>query len=433
VRSLKSKRRTLLPAVVGWSLAGIGALSEARAVEPTVFSGWIRATGGSYDGSPSFLAGGYGKLLDGELPASAHAMSYEGELRLALAWEPSPGWRLFAHGVARRAAADRDDDANAPGLLEAYVERRFGFGRGQEVALRLGQFFLPASRENVEALWTSPYTLTLSALNAWVAEEIRPIGLDLAWSRTDLRDQRWTLAATLFGGNDTSAALLAWRGFALHDRPTPTGAFVPLPPLAVLPATFPGQDDDGTRPFSGDLDRRLGYAGRARWDAPARRAVVQATAFLNRGDRGLHSGQYAWETDFRWLSTEVELPAGLRLLGEWGTGTSKMGVAPPGERSDAVVDIEFDALYVLLSWQRGRLRTSLRYDDFGVVDRDSTAGDDNSENGSAWTWAAFVDFAERWRLGCELLALEAERPQAEEDGLADLDARSLRVELRVSF
>jgi hypothetical protein len=231
-------------------------------------------------------------------------------------------------------------------------------GAGHEIAVKLGQFFLPASRENVEELWTSPYTLTLSALNSWVAEEIRPIGLDLAWSRTDVREQRWSLAASLFGGNDTAGTLVAWRGFALHDRPTPTAEFLPLPPLAVLATTFAGQDERGTRPFSGDLDGRLGYAGRARWDAPGRRAVVQATAFLNHGDRALHAGQYAWRTDFRWLSTEVELPGGLRLLGEWGTGTSAMGFAPPGQRSSSVVDIGFDVLYAMLSWQRGAVRTS---------------------------------------------------------------------------
>ena len=321
----------------------------------------------------------------------------------------------------------------ASGLLEGFVERRFGFGAGQEIGLKLGQFFLPASRENVEELWTSPYTLTLSALNSWIAEEIRPIGLDFVWSRTAANDQRWSLGGTAFGGNDTSGALIAWRGFVLHDRPTPTAAFLPLPPLAALETTFSGQDPRGTRPFSGDLDHRLGYAGRARWDAPRGRAVIQATAFLNNGDRALHSGQYAWNTDFRWLSTEVELPAGFRFLGEWGTGTSEMGFAPPGSRSRSRVDILFDALYAMLSWQRGALRTSLRYDDFHVEDRDSTPGDDNTEDGSAWTLAVLGTLGEHWRVGLEMLYLEASRPEAARQGYEDLGGNSFRAELRWSF
>ncbi len=405
----------------------------AGAVDAPAVVGWVRLAGGAIDSAPSFLDGGYGKFVDGDLPNSPRADALLGELRLAIDWQPSPGWRLFAHGVARQGSADDSAVSAASGLLEGFVERRFGFGAGYEIGLKLGQFFLPASRENVEELWTSPYTLTLSALNSWIAEEIRPLGLDLAWSRTDARDQRWSLAATLFGGNDTAGTLLAWRGFALHDRPTPTAEFLPLPPLAALESTFANQDARGTRPFSGDLDHRLGYSGRARWDAPGRRAVVQATAFLNQGDRALHSGQYAWRTDFRWLSTEVELPGGLRFLGEWGSGTSEMGFAPPGRGTRSQVDIGFDALYAMLSWQHGALRTSLRYDDFVVEDRDSTPGDDNSEDGSAWTLAVLGTLGEHWRVGAEMLYLEADRPQALASGTADLGGNSFRAELRYSF
>ncbi|MEO7795960.1 MAG: hypothetical protein ABIV06_14425 [Thermoanaerobaculia bacterium] len=407
------------------ALATPGAAVEA----PRLF-GWGRISAGAIDGQRSFFDGGYGKFLDGELPESPRAEALVGELRVGLEWEPAPGWRLFAHGTAR---GDSTSGAQASGLLEGFVERRFGFGSGQEIALRLGQFFLPASRENVDELWSSPYTLTLSALNSWVAEEIRPIGLDVAWSRTAANDQRWSLAGTVFGGNDTAGTLLAWRGFALHDRPTPTGRFLPLPPLAALTTTFSEQDGRGTRPFSRDLDHRLGYAGRVRWDAPERRAVVQATAFLNNGDRALHAGQYAWRTDFRWLSTEVELPGGLRFLGEWGTGTSEMGFAPPGRRSRSQVDIGFDALYAMLSWQRGALRTSLRYDQFEVEDRDSSPGDDNSEEGSAVTLAVIGGFGEHWRVGVEMLYLEAERPQARALGAPDLGGNAFRAELRYAF
>lgn len=417
----------------------VGVLAvPAFAVDPPSIVGWARLSGGAIDGELSFLDGGYGKLVDGELPESARAEAITGELRLAIDWQPGPGWRLFLHGAARGEegrlrSGEPPAAAAASGLLEGFVERRFGFGAGQEIAIKVGQFFLPASRENVEELWSSPYTLTLSALNSWVAEEIRPIGLDLLWSRTDASDQRWSLAGTLFGGNDTAGTMVAWRGFALHDRPTPTAEFLPLPPLAALATTFPDQDRRGTQPFSGDLDQRLGYAGRVRWDAPQRRAVVQATAFLNNGDRGLHSGQYAWRTDFRWLSTEVELPAGFRFLGEWGTGTSAMGFAPPGRRSRSQVDIGFDVLYAMLSWQRGALRTSLRYDDFAVEDRDSTPGDDNSEDGSAWTLAVLGSFGEHWRLGAEMLYLEATRPQALQSGAGDLGGRSFRADMRYAF
>jgi hypothetical protein len=414
------------------ALATLCAAAGARATPAPVVFGFAAAGGGSFDSPPTFLDGGLGKLLDGAAPLDASAAGFAGEARLALDWEPGTGWHLFVHGVARRDAASADSGSGS-GLLEAYGERLFGFGAGHEIALRLGQFFLPSSRENVDPLWSSPYTLTLSALNSWIAEEVRPIGLDARYSRAFASGHRLALAGTLFGGNDTSGTLLGWRGFSFHARPTPTFEQIPLPRSIGLDATFPAQDRGGTRPFGDELDGRPGFAGRVRWDAPAERAVVQATLFYNDGDRALHGSEYAWRTDFRWLSTEVELPAGFRALGEWGSGVSRMGFLGSGESGPAAVDIAFDTFYLLLSWQRGALRAALRYDDFKVDDRDATAGDDNREDGSAWTAALMFHFGDRWRVGLELLDLEAERPAAASAGVADLDGRSALLELRCRF
>jgi hypothetical protein len=81
------------------------------------------------------------------------------------------------------------------------------------------------------------------------------------------------------------------------------------------------------------------------------------------------------------------------------------------------------------------VRTSLRYDDFVVEDRDSTPGDDNREEGSAWTLAVIGNLGGHWRLGVEALLLEARRPQAGDAGdrPADLDGQSFRAEVRYSF
>lgn len=418
-------RRGLWVLLLGAGVSAVPAMAEG----PPRLIGFIRGSAGSLDAAPTFLDGGFGKLVDGGAPAEDNAGAFIGEARLALDWELGAGWGLFVHGVGRQDAAG----SSGSGLLEAFAERRFGDGEWHLWTMRAGQFFLPASRENVGSLWTSPYTLTLSAMNSWIAEEIRPIGLDLAYTRTFASDHRLHLAGTVFGGNDTSGTLIAWRGFSFHDRPTPTGRFVPLPPFEGFGEQFPKQSDQGTKAFASDLDGRPGFAGRIRWSAPDNRAVIQATAFLNRGDRDLHGEEYAWETDFRWLSLETGLPAGLRLLGEWGTGTSVMGFAPPGQRSEAVVDIRFDTYYLLLTRDWGVLRATARYDDFQVRDRDSTAIDDNREEGRAWTLALIVPMGEHWRAGVELLDLDAERPAARRAGSPPLDGDSLRAELRYAF
>ena len=425
-------RRGLLLLLLGGAVSAV----PAPGAEAPRLIGFVRVSAGSIDAAPTFLDGGFGKLVDGGSPTEDNADAFLGEARLALDWELGAGWGLFVHGVARQDAESRDSSSGS-GLLEAFAERRFGDGEWNEWTLRAGQFFLPASRENVGSLWTSPYTLTLSAMNSWIAEEIRPIGFDLAYARTFASDHRLHLAGTVFGGNDTSGTLLAWRGFSFHDRPTPTSRFVPLPPFEGFEEQFPKQSGEGTKAFGSDLDGRPGFAGRARWNAPDNRAVVQVTAFLNQGDRDIHGQEYAWETDFRWLSVETALPAGLRLLGEWGTGISLMGFAPPGQRSEAVVDIRFDTFYLLLTREWGALRTTVRYDDFRVRDRDSTVladnRDDGREEGRAWTLALMLPMSEHWRAGVELLDLEADRPAARRAGSPPLDGDSLRAELRYAF
>lgn len=405
-------------------------LPGALPAEPLAFSGFLRVGSARFEAPVGFLDGGFGKLEAGA--DSGDTDEAIGEARLALDWEPAVGWRLFLHGVARRDAAAVESSSGS-GLFEVFVEHRRGWGEGHELALRAGQFFLPVSRENVDRLWTSPYTLTLSALNSWVAEEVRPIGIDAAWSRTAPSEQRVQLAATVFGGNDTSGTLVAWRGFALHDRPTPTGRFAPLPAIPALPEQFPAQSWRGSRAFGSDLDGRPGFAGRIRWDAPGGRGLLQVTGFVNRGDRALHGDEYAWDTDVRWLSGETDLPLGLRWVGEWASGETRMGFAPPGGRSPARVDVELDAGYALLTRRWGPLRATVRYDRFETRDRDATAGDDNRERGHAWTFALLADAGEHWRFGVEALDLEAERPAARAVDGDDPDGRSLRLEARFGF
>ena len=95
--------------------------------------------------------------------------------------------------------------------------------------------FPPTSRENVDPLWQSPYTLTLSALNSWIGEEVRPVGPRRRGAARrgrplPLRAGR----AWLFGGADTAGALLAWRGWAMGTRLSVVGETLPLPPLPTL-------------------------------------------------------------------------------------------------------------------------------------------------------------------------------------------------------
>src|SRR4029079_11866748 len=100
------------------------------------------------------------------------------------------------------------------------------------------------------------YTWTFSALDSWVGEEVRPLGV-LAEYETGVEDvQGWRGGASLFWGNDTMGALLAWRGWSLGDRLSVAGETLPLPALASLGTggIFEHQDHDGTTSLANALD-----------------------------------------------------------------------------------------------------------------------------------------------------------------------------------
>ncbi|MCC6562640.1 MAG: hypothetical protein IT478_14870 [Xanthomonadales bacterium] len=397
-------------------------LPASTGVQAAGWFGHARAGFDLSDAPTSWLDGGVGRHL-----ADAEHNRMQIETQIAMLWEPDPAWRLYLQALTRGVAAG---SGRHVGLVEAHLERDFFLADDRRIGLRVGQFFLPTSREAVDPLWQSRYTLTLSALNSWIAEEFRPIGIDAAWQSRDGETAEWELAATAFGGNDSAGALLAWRGFAQHDRLSVLGEVLQLPPLASLAdaGEFGGQRDDGTRPFGRDLDGRIGYALRAHYGDPERLRGF-ASVVDTRGDRGLHRGEYAWRTRFAVLGGEWQSGERWTLAGEWLRGNSGMGFAP-GPR----VDIDFSAAYLLASFAANEnWRCSARIEHFRISDRDGVA-EDNGDRGRALTLSLFRQFGADWRGAIELAHGTGEHAAAPPSGPAfDSGGSQLRLEIRRSF
>jgi hypothetical protein len=395
--------------------------SGAHAEAPHVF-GIARVGVEAGDAPRAWHEGGLGRYL-----ASDDDPSTDLAAQFALLWEPDIAWRAFAQATMRGEAAGRGQSL---GLVEAYVERTFFLADDTPLRLRTGQFFLPVSREAVDPLWQSPYTLGLSALNSWIAEEVRPIGIDVSGRSGQDAASEWEWGTTLFIGNDSSGALLAWRGFAQHDRLSVLGEVLALPSLPSLSddGVFGHQRDDGTRPFGPDLDGRPGYALRARYGSPNGFRVL-ATRFDNRGDRGLHRGEYAWRTQFSLLGGEWSIDPRWTLAGEWMEGRSGMGFAP-GPR----VDIDFDAAYLLASFALDeRWRFSARIESFDIEDRDGIA-EDSDDRGHAQSLSVLRNVGESWRLGLEWIHGDTRHAAAPLLGTAEETGGNLwRAELRRAF
>lgn len=333
---------------------------------------------------------------------------FDAVAQLGLEWRPSQHFGIHVSGIA-----DRD----RAGLVEAYADARLIFGL-DEVQLRAGHFFLPASRENKGELWASPYSINFSALNTWIAEELRPIGAELSWQHATQRGHFVTTALTAFRGNDSMGALLGWRGWSVGSRISALDEVLPLPPLSPF---FAGQRDDGTKPFGRDLDGHTGYAARVRYSVP-QRGNVQYAYVDNRGDRGLHRGEYAWETAFHLVSGEIGKPDSVVVAAEVMRGSTGMGFAP------AFVQGDFYAAYALLSGKRGRNRLTARLDFFGVDEQDFSLGGPNDESGRSWTLAWLFDVTNAIRAGAEFT-------QVVGNNFANQDAngRSMTLEIRYTF
>ncbi len=357
-------------------------------------------------GPESWVDGGWGRLEAGgdrdELLGDAH---------LGVTWRSE-------HFGAHVSGAAANEHA---GLVEAYVDARAGFGL-DELQLRAGQFFLPTSRENTDDLWQSPYTIAFSALNTWIAEEVRPIGVDLQYRHFTSAGHAITGAATAFRGNDTMGTLLGWRGWSMGNRLATYGERLPLPPLPSLEQFFVLQGD-GTQPFGDDLDGRTGYSARLRYSLPER-ASVQYTFVDNRGDRALHGEDYAWATSFHLIGVEAGNRDRFTIAAEYMRGNTAMGL-----NNVAYVDADFYAAYLLVSQKVGRSRFSGRYELFNTAERDFSLAERNDEHGGAWTFTWMYDLREHLRVAAEFTQFVGDRPGTP----VDPDARNVTLEARYRF
>jgi hypothetical protein len=307
-------------------------------------------------------------------------------------------------------AVEYVDPASAGlGVTEAVMDWRPIPRSKNRHELRFGAFYPSFSLENGERGWESPFTDSYSAINTWIAEEIRPIGAE--WSlrrRFEGFHSNHELRAFAAGfyGNDPAGTLLFWRGWSLHDRQSRLGDDLSIPPA---PFTTTPQK---LAPFR-EIDHRPGVYGGIEWRY-GRRALVQAARYDNRADPYAFSdGQWGWGTYFDHLALQVSLPAELGLVVQWMDGATEWLTAslPNGTRlpmSEYAHD-EFESRFVLLTRRLGAAqRLALRYDTF-AIERPAAQPPLHSDDGHAWTVSYRIEPTARLRAGIEWLRIESRR------------------------
>lgn len=298
-------------------------------------------------------------------------------------------------------------------IVEAFVKYQPVPTSAIAYSLKAGLFFPHISRENVGVAWTTPYTITPSAVNSWVGEEIRALGLEATVTyKGDLHNISLTAAA--FGFNDPAGTLLAFRGWGLGDAKV--GALGELP-LAELPQIGPSGDfikqPFWVRPVR-EIDNRPGFYGAVDWEYGDN---IQAGAFYydNRGNpESIENKQYAWDTRFWNWYIEAELPREFKLISQYMMGNTKMGgISRDGQR---YVDVDYDAGFVLLTKKLDRFRLTTRFDWFGTDDNSFEQFDNNNENGTALTAAISANVFKKDVILLEYLHISSERPARETIG-----------------
>lgn len=315
-------------------------------------------------------------------------------------------------------------------LIEAFAEWRHNVAEPLELRVKGGLFFPPISLENIGEAWSTFYTVTPSAINTWVGEEVRSTGAELGLANVGLSNEL-TAKVAVFWNNDPTGSLLGYRGFTLHDRQTGSRDRVPLPPIPSIEIGLFAQQAPFVEPVV-EIDDRAGYYGALSWEN-YRFFAINGIYFDNRGIPDRFDGeQYAWETRFANVGAVLFLPGEAELLTQFMDGRTYMGLSGPTRPK---VTGDFRSWYTLLSVPFGRQRVSLRYEEFRFRDQDIfREPDGGDEDGSAWTFAYLLRVAGQHRVALELLRIDSERPARASIGLP-IEAKEflLQLSLRLQF
>lgn len=279
-------------------------------------------------------------------------------------------------------------------ITETYWQYRPLLNNSFRSRYRLGFFYPGLSLENRSQHWSSAYVSNYSAINSWMAEELRFIGAEGRWDWRlgQQQNNKLSVTAVLFGYNDPSGAVLAWKGWSNHDRQTGYGGSLPLTATPGVGVTVNKQDNK-YQPFI-EIDSRPGFFVSAKW-SQYRNYKVELAYYDNQAkDTEFEHGQYAWNTQFYHLAAHRFLMKDLELFGQYINGTTSMGAG--------FVDNHFESVYVSLAKRWGRNRIYLRLEHAKVEDRDQTQDDRNDDIGNSLTLSYSYLLAKRWKLNSEL-------------------------------
>jgi hypothetical protein len=362
---------------------------------PQAFDGSIDLRASVAGGDTGWLDGGFGKLRFGGDNGDAQPRA-----RIAaadLAWKPQFNFNLSGLvSVVHQNGQSTDIDLN-----EALLSFRSG-PAATRFSARAGVFWPPISLEHSGSTWQVADSITPSAINSWVGEEVKVLAFE-AKAEHRFGDHKLAFTAAVFEHDDMAGTLLTYRGWALHDVRMTIGNHFPLPPLS--PSIVPYQAQR-TNPFW-EVDGRAGYYARADWQT-AGPVSFNLLRYDNRGDRqSSYELQTAWRTRFWNAGAMASLGTRTEARAQVMWGNTLVG---PNTPYGIPADVDFSAAYLLVGRELGGGKLSARGDWFRTHDNSFVASDNNNEHG----WSGMVAYKHPLTpfadLVVEALHVESTRP-----------------------
>jgi hypothetical protein len=362
----------------------------------------------SSNGDPSFLDDGLGKLrFDRD-----HEGLRLGRLEFDATQPIGEVWEFRGS-----ASAWGDHDKTPVDVTEAHFTYRPYPKSLWRKRLKIGAFYAPVSLENRAAGWSSPYTLSSSAINTWLAEELRTVGIEgqLDWLGSKAGGAfDVSLIGAIYGWNDPAGVLIANHGFALHDRQSGLFGRVGHAGSGPVHGNFLFREIDGRPGFY------AGISGRLRDRLELRALRYDNRADDSKFDAGIND--FAWHTKFDSLGARYETDSGWTFAAQWLAGTTT--IEPEFE-----LKWRFDSEFALVSKTIGKHRLSIRHDRF---DTHLLPAEYGGDKGHAWTAAYGYEPNSALRLMAEALRVHSDSADRGELG-GDPIANETKFELSVRY
>ena len=305
--------------------------------------------------------------------------------------------------------------------LEAYVHYAPNTDGDVSWSVKTGAFFPTISLENDDLGWASPYTLTPSAINSWIGDELRTIGSEaiMRWKNDHGTP---SLIAAILCCNDANGTVLAARGWALGDRPMGLFERVRLPVASQRLIFQPAYVRTG---MFDEIDGRPGWYAGATLQVPEV-GKISVIRYDNQGDPYARTARdTGWNTRFWSVGGRTDIGS-VMLIAQAMRGQTI--VAGPTFYSDT----KFQSAFLLASYDLDDWRFSAREDLFAT----RRAGVRNAvwdEDGDAFTaavsWSRFA-----WlRVTGEVIALHSRRGEYVKAGMGARDRDDTQLQFSTRF